>query len=399
MKNKIDAYASLILMAGSGTRYNENSNKVLTKILNKEIYLYSLNIFKADSLCKKIYLIVNENDYEKLKNNDLLDDDKIEIVIGGGTRLESVQNGLKKAKNSEIKYFIVHDAARPLINNNDLDLIKESLIGSDGVTLYEEVYDTIRYKENKKIVPLKRENILKIVTPQGFSKNAIDVIIKADNKDPKYTDEITILLENNLLVKHIKINHPSPKLTTKDDFDYINYLINKEYGLKPTENYRIGHSFDFHPFEDGESLTVGGVQIPFNKKLKGWSDADVVYHAVAESIIGALNLVDLGTLYPDNDEKYHNIKSSYFLQDVRKRLEELKYIVVNIDAIIYLEKPSLKKYKEQMKENIAKELGIPKLCINIKATTMEGKGIIGIGEGIGSEVVTLLKYYDIHNKN
>lgn len=392
MKNKINKYASLLLMAGSGTRYEEKENKVLTKILKKEIFRYSLDVIKADDDCKKIYLVVNNDDYENLKKDDSLNEEKIEFVIGGRTRLESVQNGLKRALNSDLEYFIIHDAARPLIDQNDLDLIKESLNKVDGITLYEEIHDTVRYNENDKIIPLKRENILKIVTPQGFSKKAVNLILNADFKNQNYTDEITILLENNFKVNHLKINHPSPKLTTKDDLDYINFLIEKKYGLKRENNYRIGHSFDFHPFEDGKYLTIGGVEIPFTKKLKGWSDADVLYHAIAESIIGALNLVDLGTLYPDNDEKYHGIKSSYFLQDVRKKLENAGYEIVNIDTIIYLEKPSLKKYKEQMAKNIAMELGIPRICINVKATTMEGKGIIGIGEGVGSEVVTLLKH-------
>ncbi len=396
MKNKIDKYLSIILMAGESTRFGLPKNKVLTKILNKEVYQYSLEQFLADDDCKKIYLVVNENAYHALLNNQDLKSEKINLIIGGKTRLESVQKGLKKALEEGLDYFIIHDAARPLIRKDDIELLKESLVKSDAATLYEPCYDTIRYLDAGKLTQLKRENILKIITPQGFSKNSILEILKADKENPFYTDEISILLGKNFLVDHLKAPHPSPKITTKDDLDYVTYLLNNQNNhLEP--NYKIGQSFDFHPFEKGEYLTIGGVKIPFEKKLKGWSDADVLYHAIAESIIGALGLVDLGTLYPDSDERYKGINSSYFLHDLKKKLKELNYQIINIDSIIYLEKPNLKNYKKQMVENIAAELEISLEQVNVKATTMEKKGLVGAGEGIGAEAVTLIR--QINNQN
>lgn len=375
-------------MAGNSTRYNQNGNKTLTKINQKEIYTYSENIFNTDEDCKEIYLVVNKNDYENLKQNHQ------NIILGGQTRLQSVQNAIKQIID-KFDYCIIHDAARPLIKKEDLELIKENLKKNDGVTLYEETTDTIRYQDKEKIIPLKRENLLRIITPQGFTNKAMQEIIKADYKNENYTDEISILLEKEFKIAHIKTPHPSPKLTTKNDLDYITYLINKDQNLDPNQNYKIGHSFDFHPFVDGDILTIGGVNIPFNKKLKGWSDADVLYHTIAESIIGALGLIDLGTLYPDNDEKYHGIKSNYFLNDMQEKLKKYNYEIINIDSIIYLEKPNLKNYKQQMKNNIAKELNIDNSIVNVKATTMEKKGLIGNGEGIAAEAVVLLKYNKI----
>lgn len=375
-------------MAGNSTRYNQNENKTLTKINQKEIYTYSENIFNTDEDCKEIYLVVNKNDYENLKQNHQ------NIILGGQTRLQSVQNAIKQIID-KFDYCIIHDAARPLIKKEDLELIKENLKKNDGVTLYEETTDTIRYQDKEKIIPLKRENLLRIITPQGFTNKAMQEIIKADYKNENYTDEISILLEKEFKIAHIKTPHPSPKLTTKNDLDYITYLINKDQNLDPNQNYKIGHSFDFHPFVDGDILTIGGVNIPFNKKLKGWSDADVLYHTIAESIIGALGLIDLGTLYPDNDEKYHGIKSNYFLNDMQEKLKKYNYEIINIDSIIYLEKPNLKNYKQQMKNNIAKELNIDNSIVNVKATTMEKKGLIGNGEGIAAEAVVLLKYNKI----
>ena len=176
-----------------------------------------------------------------------------------------------------------------------------------------------------------------------------------------------------------------PKLTTQADLDYITYLLEKD------NQYRIGHSFDFHPFVDGDGLNLGGIFVPFTKKLKGWSDGDALLHAVTESIIGALALGDIGKLYPDNDIKYKGIDSKYFLIDIYNIMKEKGYQIVNIDAILYLEKPNLKNYKQLMANTIAEHLNISPDQVNIKATTMEQKGLVGSGDGIGAEAVTLLK--------
>ena len=129
----------------------------------------------------------------------------------------------------------------------------------------------------------------------------------------------------------------------------------------------------------------------FTKRLKGWSDGDALIHAVAESIIGALALGDIGKLYPDNDPKYKGICSKYFLEDVKKILDEKSYEIVNLDTIVYLEKPNLKNYKLDMAKEMASLLGINHYQVNVKATTTEQKGLVGKGEGIGAEAIVLLK--------
>ena len=125
--------------------------------------------------------------------------------------------------------------------------------------------------------------------------------------------------------------HDNKKFTNPSDFENPDYLI--------------GHSLDFHPLVDNRPLILGGVKFDYPKGLYGHSDADVVYHAVTEAIIGALQMGDIGTLFPDNDDKYLNIDSSYFLKYMKNILKEKTYEVNNLDVIIYLEEPNLKKYK------------------------------------------------------
>lgn len=159
--------------------------------------------------------------------------------------------------------------------------------------------------------------------------------------------------------------------------------------VKPV--YRIGHSHDTHRLVKGRPLILGGVKIEHELGLLGHSDADVVYHAVAESIIGALGKGDLGKHFPDGDDKYLNMDSSYFVTKVYEMMENEGYALSNIDITIYLERPILKDYKGLMEQNIAMLLHSDLTRVNVKATRGEGLGYIGREEGISAEAVCLLE--------
>lgn len=154
--------------------------------------------------------------------------------------------------------------------------------------------------------------------------------------------------------------------------------------------YRIGHSNDTHKLVSGRKLVLGGVNIEYEYGLEGHSDADVVLHAVAESIIGALGKGDLGEMFSDKDPKYKDIDSKYFVSEVYKLMDSLGYMINNLDIIIYLEKPNLVKYKPLMREVISSLLHTDIENVNVKATRREGLGFIGNKEGISAEAVVLL---------
>lgn len=153
---------------------------------------------------------------------------------------------------------------------------------------------------------------------------------------------------------------------------------------------RIGHSTDIHRLEDGEQLIIGGVKINHHKGSVGHSDADCLYHSVAESLMGALALGDLGKLYPDTSIDFKDMDSSYFVRDVMKLVKDKGYVVNNIDNTIYLQKPKLQDYIFNIRENIASLLEIDISCVSVKATTGEKVGIVGREEAIVTESVVLL---------
>jgi len=153
---------------------------------------------------------------------------------------------------------------------------------------------------------------------------------------------------------------------------------------------RIGSGYDVHRLVEGRDLIIGGVKIPYEKGLLGHSDADVLTHAIMDSLLGAAALGDIGKHFPDTDSKYKGASSLVLLERVKELLEENFYLIENIDATIIAQQPKMAPHIEAMRENISKVLGIDLNQINIKATTEEGLGFTGEGQGISSNSICLL---------
>ncbi len=154
---------------------------------------------------------------------------------------------------------------------------------------------------------------------------------------------------------------------------------------------RVGLGYDVHKLVEGRDLILGGVNIPYEKGLLGHSDADVLVHAIMDALIGAAALGDIGKHFPDTDERYKGISSMKLLEHVGKLLDEHLYVIENIDATIIAQRPKMLPHIEKMRENIANVLHIEPDQINIKATTEEGLGFTGSGEGISSQAICAIE--------
>lgn len=153
---------------------------------------------------------------------------------------------------------------------------------------------------------------------------------------------------------------------------------------------KIGHSFDLHRLVNNRDLILGGVKIDHELGLEGHSDADCLLHAITESLIGALGKGDIGTFFPDTDERYKGVDSKILLAEIRDLVSDCGYKINNIDSIIYAQRPRIKPHVNEMKQVISEVLKIDESLINIKATTGEKVGIIGKEEAIGAEAVVLI---------
>ena len=154
---------------------------------------------------------------------------------------------------------------------------------------------------------------------------------------------------------------------------------------------RVGNGYDTHPLINGSALILGGVSIPYNKKIKGHSDGDALVHAIIDSILGAMGVGDIGQFFPSENIKNKNISSLILLSEIEKLLTDSSYTIINSDSTIILEKPILKNYIQDMKNNLSKILKLSEKCISIKATTNDGLGFIGQEKGISVISTILIK--------
>ena len=155
-------------------------------------------------------------------------------------------------------------------------------------------------------------------------------------------------------------------------------------------NIRVGFGYDVHAFEDGRKLYLGGIEVPFERGLKGHSDADVLIHAICDALLGALSLGDIGQHFPDTDPKYKDIDSKILLKHVNEIIENKEWRVINIDSTVVIERPKLKDHIPQMKNTLADIINLNSDQISIKATTSEKMGFVGLEDGVKALATVLL---------
>jgi len=369
---------ALIVAAGAGSRAQLNQSKVLYLINHKPLFMYSVEAFLE--LGFKIVLVVSKNDLNEIQN--YINPEKVVVVIGGKTRSESVKFGLKVVQTP---YVYIHDAARPLITKKAILEIEKSLQFHDAVLLAERLTSSLKRVEHNELSSLKRDAYVLAQTPQAFLTEKIRYAY-IRNEDA-YEDDISLYQafypEEKVFVVYNE--DPNLKVTYPIDFQYVKMHLEKE------EPMRIGHSFDIHQLVENRPLILGGIQIPYEKGLLGHSDADVLLHAIAEAMLGALSLGDLGTYYPDTNPQFKDINSMRILKEIHEMIRQKGYIVGNIDSTVYAELPKLNPYITQIKQNISKNLNILEDQIAVKATTYEKMDAIGEKKAIAAEAVVLLK--------
>ena len=180
----------------------------------------------------------------------------------------------------------------------------------------------------------------------------------------------------------------------RNKYDKLRYDTLIFEDMKERITMRVGMGYDVHKLVEGRRLVLGGVEIPYEKGLLGHSDADVLVHAVMDALLGAAAIGDIGKHFPDTDPAYEGADSMKLLEEVRKLLDEHNFMIGNVDATVIAQRPKLAPYIEMMRENIAARLLIDKNQVNVKATTEEGLGFTGQGQGISSQAICLLETID-----
>ena len=386
MKNNIKTVA-IIVAGGIGLRMGLEIPKQFLSYKGSTIIECSVRPFLKSKLIDHVIIVGPKDFKDELMNvYDRLSKEyakPISITYGGLSRQESVYNGLRETDKikgvNDNAIVIIHDGARPNVTEEIInDNIKAVKVNGAAITVVKSTDTTRLISDNKclknediyPIIPsetLPRELVYNVQTPQTFKKGIIEeALVYAKKNHLSGTDD-------SMLVDLIGIN---PVFVAGD---YNNIKITRKEDL-PMKTL-VGNGIDVHKLVENRKLILCGVEIPYQMGLDGHSDADVAVHALMDAILGATGNGDIGKHFPDNDIKYKDADSMKLLEEVVKIA---RCSIENIDITIIAQKPKISSYVEEMRNNVAKVLRLNVEFVNIKATTTEGLGFIGNGEGIAA---------------
>ena len=379
---------AVILAAGCGSRMQSTLTKQRMSICGKSILWHSVNAFDRCDEIDAIVVVCREDEVDWAAEQTANFGKISSIVIGGSTRAESAKIGFAAIPVSS-EFVAFHDAARCLINSYAISEVVRSAYKSNAATAATAICDTLKLCDNGTIIKtVSRDGMYLAQTPQVFS---VDLYEKGLEKQCRLDSSVT---DDNMLIEMIggtvsivDTGRENIKITTPSDLEYASFLL----GRREMNDFRIGHGYDVHKLTEGRRLILGGVNIPFDKGLLGHSDADVLVHAVMDSLLGAAGLGDIGRHFPDTSDEFKGISSITLLNRVSNLIKECGYQVGNIDVTLVMQKPKVSPYIEEMRSNIAEALGIDQGRVNIKATTEEHLGFTGSGEGAACHAVSILK--------
>lgn len=392
---------SVIVAAGKGERFG--SYKPLLRIEDKYMLEYSVETISKNNKIEGIVVVCLSNYIqtvrELLKKYDLVK----YVVPGGMLRQDSVRKGVLKVPE-EVEFIMVHDAARPFVSSDIVDRSIDTALEKGSCVVCIGVNDTVKRVENGFIKEtLDRKSIFLAQTPQIFRrKDLLDAFENAVAKRYIFTDESSLMEfqgMNPFMIlgdaSNIKVTYPEDLLLTDRAVNNLEPLCaqeetNEDKIFKKELNYFVGIGEDIHSFDKERPLYLGGVLIPFDKGLRGHSDADVLLHALIDALLGASGMDDIGTLFPDTDPKYQGISSLTLLNNVSALILDKGFKIQNIDMIIFAESPKIRPYKDEIISTISNTLSVDKRIVNLKGKTSEGLGFIGREEGIWAKAVVLL---------
>lgn len=347
---------AIVVAAGSSTRFGKD--KLHEQLLGKSVVAHSVDVFAAIA---DTVIVVGQRIDGTL------------FAEGGDTRLQSVKNGFSLLPNGAQGVVAIHDGARPFITKEFVDQLYVQAEQRSSAVPRLPLTDTIYQKNAHGVEKIDRNTLFSVQTPQVFDVAKLRAALESSTGD--YTDESTLFLDAYGEVNFVEGLRSNVKVTFQEDLP----------------DYKIGVGFDVHPFEQGDCVVLGGVQIPFNKKLRGHSDADALCHAICDAVLSASGNRDIGHQFPDTDARYKGADSTKLLARCVELAHESGFEVVNVSAVVICQAPKIAPYISQMQEVLAKILKISPACVNVTATTTEHLGALGNGDGIAVSAETLLK--------
>ena len=380
---------ALIVAAGRGTRAGAGLPKPYRTLpaAQRPVLAATLEILRADPHNDAVLPVIHQDDVEHY--NDcikLLGNNKIlEAVFGGESRHDSVRNGLEALVPHAPAHILVHDGVRPFVSHELIGRCLGALGNAHGAVPLVPLTDTLKRSENSMIAgTVSRDGLFRAQTPQAFAFKALLAAyraIPAGLSADMLTDDAAIAELAGLQLAVVAGEAENVKLTYAEDF------------APRAPISRTGNGFDVHRFGDAgdtEAIMLGGVPVPHDRPLLGHSDADVALHAITDALLGALSAGDIGEHFPPEDPAHADRDSADFLAHARALAEKAGARIVHVDLTLICERPAITPHKPAMRARIAEILGIGIEAVSVKATTTEGLGFIGRGEGIAAQATATI---------
>jgi len=379
--------AVIIVAAGAGTRFRSPVRKQFIELQGEPAFVAPARVLDRLPRVREIIVVLPRDAvrfYGALLRG--LGLTRLRAVVAGGReRADSVARGLRRV-SQRCNAVLIHDGARPFIDPAWINRAIDALNRADGAVVGMPMTDTVKQagRTGRIVRTVPRAGLWRAQTPQVFRRAALDAAVRRrDTIDA--TDDAQLVERCGYRVLMVRGSDSNIKLTTPDDGETARRLAGQEQ-----EMTRVGCGYDIHRFARKRRLMLGGVRIPRAPGLEGHSDADVLLHAIADALLGAAGLPDIGIFFPNTDRRFRNIASIILLKKAYQAVRQAGFMVVNTDCVVVAEQPKIAAYVPAMKRKIAVALGIGADAVGIKATTAEGLGSLGRGEGIAARCACLL---------
>jgi 2-C-methyl-D-erythritol 4-phosphate cytidylyltransferase/2-C-methyl-D-erythritol 2,4-cyclodiphosphate synthase len=376
---------ALVVAAGRGHRLRAATPKQYLPLAGLPLLRHSLAAFAAHPAIDAVAAVISPDDralYDSAAEGLSI----LAPILGGATRQESVRNGLEALLARDPERVLIHDAARPFVDAATITRVLDALDDGPAAIAAVPVADTLKRSEGTHIAAtVERRDLWRAQTPQGFHYRAILEAHRRAAGETEMTDDAMVAEHAGMSVTLVMGSEDNFKVTTADDLKRAERLVQG-----PAE-IRTGLGFDAHRFGPGKSLWLCGIEIPFDKTLSGHSDADVGLHAATDALLGAIGAGDIGVHFPPSDPKWQGAASHKFLRHAADLVAKAGGAIVNLDVTLICEAPRIGPLRNAMVARIAEILDVPESRVSVKATTTEGMGFTGRGDGIAAQAVAAVR--------
>ncbi len=376
---------ALIVAAGRGSRFGGDGPKQYAALGGRPLLRHCLERFQRHPGIETVQAVIHADDRD-LYTRATAGLDLPPPAIGGASRQESVRLGLEHIETMTPARVLIHDAARPFVDAGLIERVLAALATAPGAIAALPVTDTLKRGGDGRVAgTVSRDGLWRAQTPQGFHYPEILAAHRAA-AGAEFTDDAAVAEHAGLPVSLVDGGADNIKITTAQD------LVRAERWIAAHQDEtRVGQGFDVHRFGPGDHVTLCGVRIAHTAGLLGHSDADVGLHALTDALLGALGAGDIGGHFPPSDARWRDADSTLFLRHAAEMVGTRGGRIAHVDVTLICEEPKITPHRDAMAARIAEVLGIMAERVSVKATTTEGLGFTGRGEGIAAQAVATLR--------